>query len=545
MDTDIPETPEGERIAKVLSRAGIASRRDAERMILDGRVTVNGRVVTSPAVNVGPGDRLAVDGARVAPPEPTRLWLYHKPAGVITTTVDEEGRETVFEGLPEDMPRVMAVGRLDLNSEGLLLLTNDGGVKRRLELPASGLLRRYRVRINGTVSEAQLERLRAGVTVEGVDYAPMEARFDRQQGANAWLTVGLREGKNREIRRVMDYLGVTVNRLIRVSYGPFQLGELEPWAVREVTGRALRDQLGLGEADDEQVLTRRTRGERPVKVRRLRTGPVMRSTTGGPRPGEGGGGPAAGKPDGKVAGKPAGKVAGKVAGTRSRPPGPAGAPVPQAGAKVVKPARAGHTADRPGRSPAKAAAIAAARAAAADAGAAGGSGVRKPRSAGFRSHGAPGRSASADGAGGTGRSAGYKSHRDAAAGGPPAGRRQEAGTRPEAPRTASSGKTFRQEGAAGRGGPRGARAAAPADRAAAGEGARKPRHKAGAGGAPAAAAAQARPARADAGAAQRAGRAGGGAAPKGPRRGPGGNPGKGGSGGPSKRPPKGGGGRTR
>jgi 23S rRNA pseudouridine2605 synthase len=378
MSTD---DPEGERIAKVLSRAGIASRRDAERMILDGRVTVNGRVAASPAMNVTEGDRLAVDGVRVAPPEPTRLWLYHKPAGVITTTADEEGRETVFEVLPAEMPRVMAVGRLDLTSEGLLLLTNDGELKRQLELPATGWLRRYRVRINGTVSEAQLDRLRAGVTVEGVDYAPMEVQFDRQQGANAWLTVGLREGKNREIRRVMDYLGVAVNRLIRVSYGPFQLGEIAPGEVREVPARALRAGLGLPAAPDEQRLTRRVRGAAPVKVKPVRTGPVMRSTKGGPRPGEGGPRPPAAREDVAAApGKP------RSVGVKPYAPGAAGArpgkAVPGGAAgkpRPGKPARAGHVADRPGWSAEKAAAVAAAR----------DGGERKPRSAGTKSH-APG-----------------------------------------------------------------------------------------------------------------------------------------------------------
>ncbi|MCC5973522.1 MAG: pseudouridine synthase [Rubellimicrobium sp.] len=265
MDSDTPETAPtdstapktGERIAKALSRRGVASRRDAERMILQGRVSVNGKVVTSPALDVTPGDRLVVDGKPVPEAEPTRLWLYHKPPGLVTTDADEQGRPTIYEGLPEGMPRVMSVGRLDLTSEGLLLLTNDGTAKRRLELPETGWLRRYRVRINGAVSEADLDRLRAGLTVEGVDYQPMEVSFDRQQGANAWLTVGLREGKNREIRRVMEALGVTVNRLIRVSYGPFQLGELAPGAVEEVPRRRVRDQLGLEGASPQPLRSRK------------------------------------------------------------------------------------------------------------------------------------------------------------------------------------------------------------------------------------------------------------------------------------------------
>ncbi len=222
--TDTP--PSGDRIAKVLSRAGIASRREAERMIGEGRVSVNGKTIDSPALNVTAADRIVVDGKAVGEPDAARLWMYHKPAGLVTTERDEKDRPTVFGALPENMPRVMSVGRLDLNSEGLLLLTNDGALKRKLELPSTGWLRRYRVRINGSVSEAKLDELRAGITVEGVSYQPMNVTFDRQQGANAWLTVSIREGKNREIRRAMQAIGVTVNRLIRVSYGPFQLGTL-------------------------------------------------------------------------------------------------------------------------------------------------------------------------------------------------------------------------------------------------------------------------------------------------------------------------------
>ncbi|MEL6841176.1 MAG: pseudouridine synthase [Pseudomonadota bacterium] len=241
--TDTPSS--GDRIAKVLSRAGVASRREAERMIAEGRVSVNGKVIDSPALNVTAEDRIVVDGKPVGEPDPPRLWLYHKPAGLVTTERDEKGRDTVFAALPDTIPRVMSVGRLDLNSEGLLLLTNDGEVKRKLELPSTGWLRRYRVRINGSVSESKLDELRAGITVEGVRYQPMDVSFDRQQGANAWLTVALREGKNREIRRAMGALGVTVNRLIRVSYGPFQLGALKAGEVEEIKQRVVRDQLGL------------------------------------------------------------------------------------------------------------------------------------------------------------------------------------------------------------------------------------------------------------------------------------------------------------
>jgi 23S rRNA pseudouridine2605 synthase len=255
------KTPEGDRIAKVLSRAGIASRREAERMIADGRVSVNGKTIDSPALNVTPRDRIMVDGKPVGEPEPPRMWLYHKPAGLITTERDEKDRPTVFGALPEDMPRVMSVGRLDINSEGLLLLTNDGGVKRKLELPATGWLRRYRVRIKGSASEAKLDQLRAGITVEGVRYQPMQVTFDRQQGANAWLTISIREGKNREIRRAMEAIGTVVNRLIRVSYGPFQLGDLPQGAVEEVKRRVVREQLGL----DNKPQVARLRGKKPQR----------------------------------------------------------------------------------------------------------------------------------------------------------------------------------------------------------------------------------------------------------------------------------------
>jgi len=242
------DTPKGDRIAKVLSRAGIASRRVSETMIEEGRVSVNGKTITSPALNVTSDDKIVVDGKRVGEPDAPRIWLYHKPAGLVTSERDEKDRPTVFASLPDHMPRVMSVGRLDINSEGLLILTNDGEIKRKLELPATGWLRRYRVRINGSVSEARLDELRAGITVDGINYQPMIVTFDRQQGANAWLTVSIREGKNREIRRTMEAIGVVVNRLIRVSYGPFQLGDLAQGSVEEVKGRVVRDQLGLGPA---------------------------------------------------------------------------------------------------------------------------------------------------------------------------------------------------------------------------------------------------------------------------------------------------------
>ncbi|MDA7964720.1 pseudouridine synthase [Ruegeria sp.] len=237
--------PPGDRIAKVLARAGVASRREAERMIESGRVTVNGKRIDSPALNVTARDRITVDGKPVSEPEPSRLWLYHKPSGLVTTARDEKGRETIFDKLPEDMPRVMSVGRLDLNSEGLLLLTNDGGIKRKLELPATGWLRKYRVRVNGRPKDEDFEPLRKGLVIEGERFQPMTVTLDRQQGANAWLTIGLREGKNREIRRAIEDIGYVVNRLLRVSYGPFQLGNLKPGEVEEIRRRVLRDQLGL------------------------------------------------------------------------------------------------------------------------------------------------------------------------------------------------------------------------------------------------------------------------------------------------------------
>lgn len=251
------KTPEGERIAKVMSRAGIASRREAERMIDAGRVAVNGKVINSPALNVTPRDKIVVDGKEVGEPEPPRIWLYHKPAGLVTTARDEKGRKTVFDALPADLPRVMSVGRLDISSEGLLLLTNDGALKRRLELPSTGWLRRYRVRVKGDPREDALTPLRKGITIDGERFQPMTITIDRVQGANAWLTISIREGKNREIRRAMEAVGLTVNRLIRVSYGPFKLNTLKPGAVEELKPRVVRDQLGLEEAPKPSQVRKR------------------------------------------------------------------------------------------------------------------------------------------------------------------------------------------------------------------------------------------------------------------------------------------------
>ncbi|PZR01013.1 MAG: pseudouridine synthase [Cereibacter sphaeroides] len=265
---DTPKTPEGDRIAKVLSRAGIASRREAERLIELGQVTVNGRVITSPALNVTTADKITVAGKPVAEPDSARLWLYYKPEGLVTSAADEKGRETVFDNLPAEMPRVMSVGRLDLNSEGLLLLTNDGELKRRLELPSTGWLRKYRVRVKGNPVDPDLEPLRKGITIEGEKFQPMIVSLDRIQGANAWLTIGLREGKNREIRRAMTAIGLTVNRLIRVSYGPFRLGDLQPGDVEEVRGKVLRDQLGLGPTDEPSgTAKRKAAGQKPAAAR--------------------------------------------------------------------------------------------------------------------------------------------------------------------------------------------------------------------------------------------------------------------------------------
>jgi 23S rRNA pseudouridine2605 synthase len=235
---------EGDRIAKVLARAGVCSRRDAERMIADGRVAVNGRRLDTPALNVTPNDNITVDGKPVGEPDPPRLWRYHKPAGLVTTNRDPQGRETVFQKLPASLPRVNAVGRLDINTEGLLLLTNDGGMKRFLELPSTGWLRRYRVRAFGKADEARLAALKKGIEIDGVNYRSIEATLERVQGGNVWLTVALREGKNREIKKVLDSLDLKVNRLIRLSFGPFQLGQLDSGRVEEVPRRVLRQQLG-------------------------------------------------------------------------------------------------------------------------------------------------------------------------------------------------------------------------------------------------------------------------------------------------------------
>lgn len=234
----------GERLAKRIAAAGLCSRREAESWIAGGRVKVNGKKITTPAINVSDNDKLMVDGKLLPEREQTRLWLYHKPAGLVTTHKDPQQRKTVFESLPKTIPRVISIGRLDLNSEGLLLLTNDGALARKLELPSTGWIRRYRVRVYGKITPKMLEQMKNGVTVDGINYGSIEAAIDSQKGGNSWLTVSLREGKNREIRKIFEYFGCSVNRLLRLSYGPFQLGSLAKGEIKEVTGKVIKDFVG-------------------------------------------------------------------------------------------------------------------------------------------------------------------------------------------------------------------------------------------------------------------------------------------------------------
>lgn len=271
------DAPKGERIAKVIARAGLASRREAERLIAAGRVTVNGKVIDRAALNVTADDRITVDGRALDAPAPPRMWLYHKPVGLVSTARDEKGRKTIYDDLPDDMPRVMSVGRLDISSEGLLLLTNDGALKRRLELPATGWMRRYRVRLRGRPEDASFAPLREGLVLDGERFQPMTVTLDRQQGANAWVTVAIREGKNREIRRAMTALGLSVNRLIRVSYGPFQLGQLKPGAVEEIRPKVLRDQLGLEQAESDDTPSGKPVVRRQRRPRRDQSAPSGRA----------------------------------------------------------------------------------------------------------------------------------------------------------------------------------------------------------------------------------------------------------------------------
>lgn len=237
------EQGKGERIAKVMARAGLCSRRDAEKWIADGRVSVNGKKLTSPALAVGLQDVIEVDGEKLRAMEPTRLFLYHKPSGLVTTARDEKGRKTIFETLPRSLPRVVSVGRLDLTTEGLLLLTNDGELSRYMELPATGLVRKYRVRAFGRVTQEQLDRLQKGLRWEGVSYGPIEAKLESKQGSNVWIEIAIAEGKNREVRKVMESLELAVNRLIRTSYGPFHLGSMPKGGVLEIRGKALKEAI--------------------------------------------------------------------------------------------------------------------------------------------------------------------------------------------------------------------------------------------------------------------------------------------------------------
>jgi 23S rRNA pseudouridine2605 synthase len=307
------DTDSGERIAKRLARAGLCSRRDAERWIAEGRVAVNGTVLTTPAVVVRPGDQIIVDGNPLPDAEPTRLWRYHKPDGLVTTARDEKGRATVFEKMPPELPRVVSVGRLDLTTEGLLLLTNDGELARLLELPATGWLRRYRVRVHGQVNPERLAALADGITIDGLQYGSIEASLDRQQGSNAWITVGLREGKNREIRKVMEVLGLEVTRLIRIAYGPFQLGKLPRGGVEEVPRRVLRDQMPRFFAEqkareESAAVSEKPRTEKPgsAKPAAAKTSPALLRPKAPPK--------AAGKPAAKPMGRPSGKPTGKPTG---------------------------------------------------------------------------------------------------------------------------------------------------------------------------------------------------------------------------------------
>lgn len=278
-DDESAEEDRGERIAKVLARAGVCSRRDAEKMIAARRVAVNGTVLDTPAFLVGAGDRVTVDGAALKAVEEARVWRYHKPPGRVTTHKDPQGRPTVFDAMPREMPRVVSIGRLDLNSEGLLLLTNDGTLAGILENPKTGWVRRYRVRVYGVVTAARLESLRDGVTVEGVRYGPIVAELERQQGGNAWINVALTEGKNREIRKVMDHIGYRVNRLIRMSYGPFSLGRLDRGEVEEIPFKVLRDQLSsLGDTVPTALRSKtRSAGWAKAKPRPVKPGDKARA----------------------------------------------------------------------------------------------------------------------------------------------------------------------------------------------------------------------------------------------------------------------------
>lgn len=310
-----------ERIAKRLARAGLCSRRDAERWITDGRVAVDGKLLDSPAMTVTDESEIVVDGKPLPKIEPPRLWRYYKDRGTVTTARDPEGRKTVFDTLPPDMPRVISVGRLDLDSEGLLLLTNDGALARYLELPSTGWTRRYRVRVFGPLNEKALEGLKRGVTIDGVAYGAIEVTIDKASRTNSWLTVGIKEGKNREIRRVMEHLGLTVSRLLRISYGPFQLGDIPSGGTEEVKTRVLKSQLGLDPGDETgraKAKPKRTGTKPPGRKAGLGKPGSGKSASGKPgpaKPGPNHSGPSKSDPSKSGPGK---SGAGKSGGTRSK-----------------------------------------------------------------------------------------------------------------------------------------------------------------------------------------------------------------------------------
>ena len=312
-DTPQADKPKGDRIAKLMARAGLCSRRDAERWIIEGRVKVDGALIDSPALVIDDPSRIKVDGKPLPTKEPAKLWRYHKPPGLVTTHKDEEGRPTVFDELPASLPRVISVGRLDLNSEGLLLLTNDGGMARELELPSTGWVRTYRVRVFGHVTPEILDTIKDGCQVEGIRYGPIDAKIEKKTGRNAWLIVSLTEGKNREIRQVMRHLDLHVNRLIRQAYGPFRLGDLERGEVREISPRQWMDQLG-DQLESAGVVTKERvnkTGWAKAKVdpkAKARTKPKARADD-----------KRRGKPAGKPMSKPTGKPTGKPTAKKRRP----------------------------------------------------------------------------------------------------------------------------------------------------------------------------------------------------------------------------------
>jgi 23S rRNA pseudouridine2605 synthase len=342
-EKDGPE--KGDRIAKVLARAGLCSRRDAERWIEEGRVAVDGKRLDTPAFVVTPGSIILVDGKPIKEPEPSRLWRYHKPAGLVTSHRDEKGRPTLFDTLPPELGRVISVGRLDLNSEGLLLLTNDGELARKLELPTTGWVRRYKVRVHGTVEPERFVPLVDGVVIDGVRYGEIKVEFERQKGSNAWVTVALAEGKNREIRKVFEHLGYVVTRLIRLSYGPFQLGLLPRGAIEEVPRRVLRDQLGLGAAKDKGA-ARKTLAlkEEPAAPKgKPRVPKPHRAVEPAPKRGRPPAPAAERSIEARAApGKPAARVTVKTIAARPTGPKPAGARATRA------PARPGDAPKKPG-----------------------------------------------------------------------------------------------------------------------------------------------------------------------------------------------------